>query len=305
MRLEKLDLNLLVALESLFETQSVSETANILNLSQPTISAALKRLREYFKDDLLIQDGRTMVPTAKGRELAPAVSDILNETRLKIIQSEPFAPKTSNRNFRISASDYVYDILLAHVIKRASLTAPLVHFEILPISHDALNQFEKGKIDLLITVEQFMVKGQPSRILFKDEDILICWNKGKYAKGFSKSKFDVADFATVRFGDEQRVSVSDQHFNALGLDRNISVQLASFSALPASVVETDRVAIMHRRHAEFFSTKYPISLLKLPVENPGICQIAQWHKFRENDTGIQWLLGELHAFAEELFGKDN
>ncbi len=94
MRLEKLDLNLLVALESLFETQSVSETASILNLSQPTISAALKRLREYFKDDLLIQDGRTMVPTAKGRELAPAVSDILNETRLKIIHP-PFPCKSS------------------------------------------------------------------------------------------------------------------------------------------------------------------------------------------------------------------
>ncbi|MEI8633520.1 LysR family transcriptional regulator [Vibrio sp. PP-XX7] len=65
MRLEKLDLNLLVVLESLLETQSVSQTAQELNVSQPTISAALKRLRAYFDDELLIPAGRVMMPTPK------------------------------------------------------------------------------------------------------------------------------------------------------------------------------------------------------------------------------------------------
>ena len=52
-----LDLNLLVALEALLSTRSVSRAAERLNLSQPAMSAALGRLRDYFRDDILVVQG--------------------------------------------------------------------------------------------------------------------------------------------------------------------------------------------------------------------------------------------------------
>ncbi|MGQ3178591.1 MAG: helix-turn-helix domain-containing protein, partial [Blastomonas fulva] len=54
MRFKGLDLNLLVAFSCLMETRSVSRAAEQVHLSQPEMSAALSRLREYFGDDLLV-----------------------------------------------------------------------------------------------------------------------------------------------------------------------------------------------------------------------------------------------------------
>ena len=53
MRFKGLDLNLLVALDTLVETRSVSRSAERMNLSQPAMSSALGRLRDYFGDPIL------------------------------------------------------------------------------------------------------------------------------------------------------------------------------------------------------------------------------------------------------------
>jgi len=167
MRFEKLDLNLLVALVSLVETQSVSDTAQNLNLSQPTISAALKRLRDYFDDNLLVQTGRVMIPTPKGQEIADAAREVLNLTRFKIIQSGEFDPLTSNRRFQISASDYAFEILLAPLITKISKKSKNLKFDILPVGPQAVQKFKKGDIDLLITVDKTTIPGFPEIELFE------------------------------------------------------------------------------------------------------------------------------------------
>ncbi len=84
MRFDKLDLNLLVTLDALIELKSVSSTAEHLNLTQSAVSGALKRLREYFNDELLARDGRSMVLTGKAQQLAPAIRAILLQVRSTI-----------------------------------------------------------------------------------------------------------------------------------------------------------------------------------------------------------------------------
>ena len=69
MRFQRLDLNLLVALDVLLEEKSVSQAAERLCLSQSATSSALGRLREYFDDDLLVLKGRKMILTARAEGL--------------------------------------------------------------------------------------------------------------------------------------------------------------------------------------------------------------------------------------------
>jgi Bacterial regulatory helix-turn-helix protein, lysR family len=52
MELSNLNLNLLAHLDALLAQQNVSGAAEQLNLSQPTVSSALSRLRRHFGDDL-------------------------------------------------------------------------------------------------------------------------------------------------------------------------------------------------------------------------------------------------------------
>lgn len=290
MRFDGLDLNLLVALDALLETHSVTDASRRLNLSQPSMSAALKRLRDYFGDDLLVQVGRQMIPTAKAEALAPTIKEMLNLVRFRIAQTNEFDAESSHRTFRLLASDYVYDVLLAGVLAKSEKLAPAISFDIAQVGPEGVRQFINGDIDLMITAADYAIEGYPQSPLFSDADTVICWSGGRYAAGMTAGEFLAADHAIAVFGEERRPTVSDIHFGVVGIDRRAVVRVSSFSALPAAVVGTDRVAVMHRRHAKLFARLYPIVHHDLPIEGPGIVEIAQWHRLREKDPGVLWLM---------------
>ena len=70
MNLATLDLNLLKALDALLRTESVSRSAQRLNVTQSAVSHALKRLRDIFGDPLLVRDGGVMRATARAQPCA-------------------------------------------------------------------------------------------------------------------------------------------------------------------------------------------------------------------------------------------
>lgn len=300
MRFEGLDLNLLVALDTLMDCRSVTEAARRLHLSQPTLSAALGRLREYFDDELLMQVGREMVPTAKGEDLAPAISEMLNIARFRVVHGEKFDASTSRRRFRIVASDYALDVFLLRALSAASSDASGVTFEIMSTGPEGMRQFQKGDIDLMITVPEYVLDDHPCETLFRDEDAVICCAGGRFADGVSERQFRRADFAVAVFGEERRPTISELHFRKTGLALTSSIQVPSFSALPGAVCGTDRLAVMHRRHAEFFRPLYPIACHPLPVSGPVISEVAQWHKLRRADEGIGWLLESMRRECSRM-----
>ena len=60
--LQGLDLNLLRTLNVLLSENNVTRAAQRLNLSQPSVSVQLARLREIFADPLLLPGPRGMQP---------------------------------------------------------------------------------------------------------------------------------------------------------------------------------------------------------------------------------------------------
>lgn len=300
MRFEGLDLNLLVALDVLLDMQNVTEASRRLNLSQPSVSAALGRLREYFDDELLVQIGRRMMPTAKGQSLAPAVKEMLNLVRFRIAHADDYDVLRSQRKFRILASDYAYDILLSRVLAKAEALSPDVTFDIGSTGPAGMRSFLSGDIDVMITVANYLVAEHPHLPLFSDEDAVICWSGGKYAQGITAEQFMAASHAIAVFGEERRSTVSELHFEGAGIRRHVAVQVPSFSALPAAVVGTDRVAVMHRRHAAFFAALYPMVHHALPMRGAGIHEVVQWHQLREKDPGARWLINLLVEEARSL-----
>ena len=61
------DLSLLPALDALLHERSVSKAAQRLGLSQPSLSAALARLRRHYDDRLLVRVGNSYELTPRGR----------------------------------------------------------------------------------------------------------------------------------------------------------------------------------------------------------------------------------------------
>src|SRR6476620_11529051 len=101
MRFKGMDLNLFVAFEALMETRNTARAGEQLGLSQPAASAALSRLRQYFKDDLLVLKGRRMYPTPLAEALLPRIRACLRDAEVVLASSSQFDPATAERGFRI------------------------------------------------------------------------------------------------------------------------------------------------------------------------------------------------------------
>lgn len=81
-------LRLLVALDALLATGSVSGAAKALGISPPAASRMLAQLRRLFDDELLVRSGRGMVPTALAGRLRMRVRGLAAEADA-LMRGEP------------------------------------------------------------------------------------------------------------------------------------------------------------------------------------------------------------------------
>src|SRR5277367_3614498 len=71
--LSQVDLNLFVVLEAIYREGNITRAGHQLNLTQPAISHALKRLRDLLQDPLFVRKGPHMVPTPFTRNMIEEV----------------------------------------------------------------------------------------------------------------------------------------------------------------------------------------------------------------------------------------
>lgn len=293
MRLDKLDLNLLVALNSLIELRSVTAAAIDLCLSQSAMSGALNRLRKYFDDPLLVPVGRTMQLTDKAEQLAHPVKEVLVSIRRNIMTTSQFDPLKSERTFSILASDYAYTVLIGAVLRRIETTGPNMKINIVPFSRGSMERFLKGELDVLLTIETPQ-PGLKSRHLYYDEHVVIYWNENRHVRqGLDLETFLELAHASVSFGPDQPSAIPDVEYAKAGFKRNVTVFVPTFSALVEAVIGTQRLATIQRRLADKFAKIYPITIASTPFELPRIAETVQWHAIDDRNQGTQWLISEI------------
>ena len=122
--LRRLDLNLLPVFAALMRERSVTRAGRALFLSQPATSAALARLREALKDELLVRNGRTLEPTARATRLLAELEPCLNTLARTLGEATPFDPAADHRTFRVGCTDDVAVALLPAFTVRLRKLAP-------------------------------------------------------------------------------------------------------------------------------------------------------------------------------------
>ncbi|QZH75250.1 MAG: LysR family transcriptional regulator [Erythrobacter sp.] len=300
MRFQRLDLNLLVALDALLTEQSVSLAADRLCLSQSATSSALARLREYFEDDLLVLKGRQMVLTKRAEELIDPTRAVLEQITATIAVKPEFDYRTSDRLFRFMASDYTTEVLLAPAFQRFAEIAPEMRFEIQHMSSAPVEALERGIVDLLVTVDFATSSDHPSELMFVDDYVVVGDRDNPAMQGkMSSETYLSLPHVTVRFGKSRIPAFDDWYMRRKKQQRRIEVVTASFVTMPALIVGTDRIATMHRRLAEKLGRRYPVAFAEVPFEIPPVRELAQWDIAHNNDAGLRWVVEELRKVARE------
>ena len=299
MRFDRLDLNLLVALDALLAERSVSLAADRICLSQSATSSALGRLRDYFADDLLVQKGRQMVLTARAEGLVEPVRAVLEQIRSTIAVPPPFDPATSDRTIRIMASDYITEVLLAVSMIDLQQQAPGMRFEIQSLSESLLESLERGAVDLLITIDYAISADHPSQILFEDDYVVVGWNGNPAMAGpMTKELYFALGHVTARFGRARVSAFEDWFVRRQKRQRRLEIVTHSFLSLPGLVIGSQRIATMHRRLATRMATYLPLTLREVPMDIPPIREAIQWHISSNNDPAIRWVVERIMSDAQ-------
>lgn len=300
MRFNKLDLNLLVALDAMLTECSISRAAERMHMSQSAMSNALARLREYFDDELLVQVGRRMELTPRAQTLQDVVRDVLVRVDSAIATQPEFDPAQAERGFKLLVSDYTLHTLMPHVLALARWQAPKISFELLPQVEFPQRALERGEADLLIIPNKYSSSEHPVEQLLKEDFCCVVWNgSGLANRPLNFEDFTAAGHVAVTTGGG-KPAFEGWLMERYGVTRRIEVTTFSFSAAPALVVGTDRIATVHGRLARQTAKWLPIQLLAMPMPLPQMEQSMQWHKYRTQDPGLRWLRSLIHEASRRM-----
>jgi DNA-binding transcriptional LysR family regulator len=298
MRLDKFDLNLLIAFDILVEERSVTRAAKRLNLTQSATSAALKRLRDAIQDEILVQHGKKMIPTPHALRLAPQVAAAIAQLRSLISASAAFDPRTSTRRYKVEASDYITTVLLVPLLSVLAQEAPGVRLDLSLPTEGSSERLSNGELDLLLTPEDFMPPDHPRELLFEERHVVVGWSGNPVMqRAMTQADFFASGHVAVRISG--RDTFIESALRSYGEQRRIEVTAPSFIQAPWLLPGTLRLALMHERLAKLVAPRLSLSLAEAPVELPIMREMMQYHTARANDAALTWLRQQLLAVASE------
>lgn len=299
MRFNKLDLNLLVALNALLTERNISRAAEKLYLSQPATSGALSRLRAYFNDELLVPAGRQLMLTQRAKELVDPVREVLMRIDTTIAAQPQFDPATESRVFTLLVSDYTSTVLIPTLLAELYREAPNLRIRLRNQAERPDEVLEQGEADFLVIPSQYLAKDHPSAALFEEDYLCVTWEGNSRVK--ERLTFDdylACGHVIATFEHTNPLSTFDGWFmESFDVKRRVEVTAPTLSALPSMVIGTDRIATVHRRIALRAQATLPIKVWEPPPRIPRLVQMLQWHKHRSNDPAIRWIRDKIVTAA--------
>lgn len=301
MRVNKLDLNQLVLLDAMLATASVSKAAGLVHLSQPAVSAALAKFRDYFGDPLLVPHGRRLTLTPFAHSLVEPVRDLLLQVQALTRRRPEIEPSRIERQITIVGSDYIQNILLAPLFQRAEKEAPGLRFEVRSISGYLSEELDQGDVDLVVSLASGVSDRHPSEIVFRDTFSCLAWTGNtRVNKRLSKAQYLSLGHVAVLLG-RGRVPTLDQiAMDELGLDRRIEVHIPSFTTMPVYLVGTDRIGTLQTHLANALARQWPVRVMPCPIPIAPIITAVQWHRYQSLDPAISWTRGVLRELGSSL-----
>lgn len=297
--LSKIDLNLLVVLDVLLREKSVARTAARLNLTSSAVSHALKRLRLLFDNELLVRDGRRMVPTARAQALAETLPALLNSIERTIAEPEAFDPASSTRVFRLAAPDF-FSPLIPKLLTRIGREAPAIQVEVSALPVTGMSDLRLGRYDALIAPSfkrsdelRGTVLGSWPWVAFgrKDHPAFTDWSLQAWAS-----------FPHLQIGSGVATGQSpiDQTVAKFGVIRRIGAVLTHFTMAPPVLAQTDMLLSVPSVALRDAARAYGLAQRDLPFDAP----LLELTLFVNTSTGdepeIRWFHSHVAAAALAL-----
>ncbi|MEY8037769.1 LysR family transcriptional regulator [Saccharopolyspora cebuensis] len=284
----EVDLNLLKTFVLLYETRSVTRTAEALVLTQPSVSHALRRLRRQFHDELFVRSPRGLEPTGTADRMYPRLHQALEVIAETVADVAEFDPATSDRTFRIRATDLGEISLLPAILSRLERRAPGCSVEVQQLDvAGAARALREGAADAVICTPRIDAPDLRRDPLFQEHYVGLC------ATGHPRigDRPALADYLA-----ERHIAVhaaaghvdADEELRRRGHHRDVAVRVPHFSVLPELLARTHYLSAVPSRVAGLFTRSSAVRTFALPLGIPDVEVALYTYRRALPAPGVDW-----------------
>jgi DNA-binding transcriptional LysR family regulator len=299
-----LDLNLLLVLDALQRTHSVTLAGEQLFISQSGVSNALRRLRDVFGDELFVRTSSGMMPTPLAESMAEPIHAALQQIRQAVENRGYFDAASSTRHFRLALSDVGQMSLFPHLLSYFDKHAPNISLETVPLSHRIAAQMSGDEIDLAIGVAKPLGPGFYRRRFRSVRFVCVVSKNHPTIQG----SISLEQFLQASFIEYEPTGGSYEHyreharqlFDQRKIQGKVSVKMAYLSGIESVIANSERVAVVTDALVASMGLEKAVQVLDLPFDIPTLDVTLQWHERISKDPAQTWLHKAVIEVAENL-----
>ena len=286
MSLHKVDLNLFVVFDAIYQQGNLTRASEVLFMSQPAVSNALARLRESLNDPLFVRAPGGVRPTPMAENIIERVQQALTLLDSSVAEGITFDPHNSHKTFRISMNDLSQSRVLPELLDALKENAPGVKLECYYVSRNDLErELTAGTVDLALDVPLVSGPQVHSQPLVKERYVCVVRRDHPViGDNISLEQYLALDHIQVS-NRRSGASYEDYALQRLGKRRNIKLRVPHFQVAPKLVAQCDMVLTMPYHLA----LENDLKILELPFELAELDWSLYWHNSADQDQANRWL----------------
>jgi DNA-binding transcriptional LysR family regulator len=300
MRVAEVNVKLLMMFDEVYRTRNVSKAADNLELSQPSISIGLGRLRSHFGDPLFVRTSVGMEPTPHAQQIAPIVRRALEMLNQSMGYQNTFDPSSSDRHFRVCMTDITQMVILPKLLARLRVEAPRVGLTVTRIEPQTPRALESGEADFAVGFIPEIGSGFfEQTVLMRDFVCLVSVDHPRLRRSVSIAQFNFEPHVVVT-ASGSGLRRAEETMQARKIKRRIALRVPDLAGLDIVVAGSELIATVPRPVGQILAAGGEVKLLEHPIKLPHYPVKLHWHERFHLDPGSRWIR---RIFAELLAGK--
>lgn len=298
--LRKSDLSLVKVFLTIYKNGSLSRAAEELNITQPSVSYSLSRLRDLLNDPLFTRTRDGMTPTFAADRFYQVFHTSICNIEQAIADAHQFEPRTSTRTFRIALSDLGEFYLLPKLLKYIHIKAPNCKVEVVTTEIEKIEDWLlHRRIDLAVGNLSFLKERTHHKKLFVEHYRCILSKKHSRIRG---------ELTLDKFLNERHIFISkssghfymNDYLGEHGKQINIALNIPHFSALPGILPDSDLIACLPSRVAKEFTSTGNLTSFPLPFPDPSFEVSLYWIESTYDPSALRWLCDTVYHALRDL-----
>lgn len=294
-----IDVRVLSVFAETYRTSNVSQAAENLGLSQPTISFNLSKLRSYYNDPLFVRTSRGTKPTPFSADLYEQVVDLLASFDKITRFQTAFDPSSTERLFSIAMTDISQIVLLPTLLNKLRLAAPKVRLKVSHITADTPRMLETGQVDLAVGfMPQLAASFYQHKLFVQRFEVLAATGHPALEDGMTLDAYlSAGHVAVIPPGTGH--SIIDDALREQQLRRNVVLEVPNYLAIADIVSRTNLFATVPQKLADAIGPANGVKRYATLFDIQQYDVKQHWHSRSHHDVGHRWL----RSLFAELYGE--